>query len=176
MKTKLLFLTLALFSLSFVACDDDDDNDVRPSQVPQTCLDAFQSMYPNVKNPEWERVGQYYTAEWKEGNGLRDVEAWFRTTPDASGSWAMTQTDYGKDLFLVPTELNVAFNKTEYSTAVIDDIDLYEYPDSTRDIYVIEVTPRGERQDVLLVFRASDCTYLKAVPDNDIDITPDTVL
>lgn len=174
MKTKFLYLALALFGLSFTACGDDDDDDVTPSQVPEVCTNAFAAKYPDVKNPKWEKNGAYYTAEWR--NAARcDVEAWFRPGVQQTQSWVMTETDYGKDLFLVPAELNLAFNKTEYATARIDDIELLEYPDETRNIYIFEVEPTGNAQDVLLIFKASDYTYVKAVNDTGQDITPDTV-
>ena len=164
-------------AISFTACgDDDDDNNVRPSAVPEVCADAFSAKYPDVKSPKWEQEGNYYTAEWTEINGMRDVEAWFKVTSNTSDSWVMTETDYGKNLFLVPTGLNTSFNDTEYSEATIDDISLFEYPDATKDVYVIEVSPAGMSNDMLLLFKASDYSYIKAMTDTDRDITPDTVL
>ena len=87
----------------------------------------------------------------------------------------MTETDYGKNLFLVPAELNAELEKTEYHTAVIDDISLYEYPVQSRNVYIIEVEPIGQTQDMMLLFDATTYKFLKAVPDNDTEITPDTV-
>lgn len=174
MKTKFLYLALALFGLSFTACSDDDD-DVTPSQVPEVCTNAFAAKYPDVKSPKWEKNGTYYTAEWQDV-ARNDVEAWFRPGVQQSQSWAMTETDYGKNLFLVPAGLNQAFNKTEYATARIDDIELFEYPDDTKNIYIFEVEPAGATQDMLLVFKASDYTFVKAVADTGQDITPDTLL
>lgn len=175
MKTFIKFFAIALLALPFVACDDDDD-DVNLSAVPQTVKEAFDSKYPNATDVSWEHKGGYYTAEWKETNGMRDVEAWFRNNQQVSDSWAMTETDFGKNTFLIPSELNLAFNQTEYATATIDDIDLYEYPDASKNVYIFEVTPTGQRSDVLVVFKASDYTFVKAVPDTDVDITPDTTI
>lgn len=176
MKRKLLYLlSLPLLALSFAACGDDDDDVVAPTNVPEVCSQAFASRYPDVKNPKWEREGQYYTAEWTKATPHVEYEAWFKNSAQAAQSWAMTETDYGKDFFLVPAELNAAFNKTDYAYATVDDIDYYEYPDPARNAYIIEVSPAGAA-DVLLVFRATDYTLVKTMPDTDISITPDTVI
>lgn len=173
MKKKFYLLALPALMLSMVACSDDDDN-VNPNDVPTVCTQAFSQRYPEVKNPKWEQEGTYYTAEWKEASNLRSKEAWFKQTAEVGDSWVMTETDYGKDIFMVPTELNDSFNKTEYSNATIDEIELYEYADNSRDAYIIEVTPQASTSDLLLVFRASDYSFVKAMPDTGVDITPDT--
>lgn len=175
MKTKLLLFGLALFGLAFTACSDDDD-DINPSAVPESITQAFKAKYPTVTNPQWDREGSFYVAEWIEGNGSREFEAWFRQGTQASSSWAMTNTDYGKDLFMVPAGLNQSFNKTHYATYRIDDIDLYEYPDASRDMYVIEVNAPNTTVDSLVVFSKVDYTFLKAVQEPIGGITPDTVL
>ena len=175
MKTKLLLFAISAVTLSFTACSDDDDTPA--TSVPEICTQAFKAKYPTVTSAKWGKEGAYYTAEWKEASNLRDVEAWFSpAATSAATSWAMTTTDYGKDLFMVPTELNNAFNATEYSTATIDDIEKIEYQDTSRDIYTIEVTPQGQRADLLLIFKAADYTFVKAIPEPEGDITPDTVL
>lgn len=122
----------------------------------------------------WEYDKGYYKAEWKEADGGRELEAWFRPNGPVTQSWAMTNTDFGSDLFMLPTELNVAFEKTEYSKARIDDIDLYEYPDESRNIYVIEVEGPQYPVDQQVLFSASTYEFIKAVPESDRPVTPDT--
>lgn len=170
---KLLLLALPLLAISFSACSDDDDTP-SPGGVPTVCTQAFQTKYPTVTNAKWEKEGTYYTAEWSEANGMREIEAWFNPALSAASSWSMTETDYGKNLFMVPTGLNVAFNQTSYATSTIDEISLYEYPDATRNVYVIEVTPAGAATDVDLIFAASDFSLVKTVPDTNLPVTPDT--
>jgi len=176
MKTKfMLFALTVVAAISFTACGDDDD-DIPASSVPEVCTQALNAKYPTVTNPQWEKEGSYYTAEWTEASGLREVEAWFSPTAQASASWVMTVTDYGKDLSMMPIELHTAFNATEYSTAIIDDIEKIEYSTPSRDIYTIEVTPQGHISDKLLIFKASDYTFVKAIPEPTGKITPDTIL
>lgn len=178
MKSTLLYLPLLMLGLSFSACSDDDDDDVTLNNVPDRVESAFEAQFPNVNinSVQWEQKGTYYVADWKEINGMRDVESWFSASPQATQIWAMTNTDYGKNIFLVPAEINSELEKTEYNTATIDDIDLYEYPDATRNAYVIEVEPVGQRTDMLLIFDASTYKYIKAIPDPGTDITPATPL
>lgn len=177
MKTKFLYLTLLLTSALFMTSCGGDDDDVDISNLPEAVTDAFHNKYPGIatNSVSWESKGKYYVAKWDEANGMRDIEAWFVNTPDASQSWAMTETDYGKNLFLVPAEINAELEKTEYRTAVIDDISLYEYPVQSRNVYIIEVEPIGQTQDMMLLFDATTYKFLKAIPDNDTEITPDTV-
>ena len=86
----------------------------------------------------------------------------------------MSENDCGKDLFLIPAAVNEGFNKTEYRTWTVDDIDFYEYPDNTRDFYVIEVEQAGQ-SDTDLYFKP-DGTLIKTVPNDNSEITPDTVI
>lgn len=176
MKTgKLLCaMSIALLSLSLSACSDDDDTP--KASVPEVCTQAFQAKYPTVKTEKWENKGKYYTAEWSEAAGNSELEAWFLPTGQVADSWVMTVTDYGEDLFMVPADLSIALNKTEYATANVTDIELIEYPDATKNIYTMEVTPANNSSDLLLIFTASDYTFVKAIPEPQGDITPDTVL
>ncbi len=169
MKLKLFYLLIALVGgFTFVSCDDDDDAP-KLKDIPQACLDSFKAKFPEAKNVDWERKGTYYVAEYDKFNNREvEVSAWF--APD--GTWNMTDTDYGKDLFMLPTEINTAFNQSEYSSWTIDDIDLYEYPDTTKDFYLIEVEKAGQT-DMELYFK-TDGTLIKAIPDTNTDITPDT--
>lgn len=177
MRTKFLYLTLLLTSALFISSCGGDDDDVDISNLPEAVADAFHNKYPGIatNSVSWESKGKYYVAEWDEANGMRDVEAWFINSSQSSQSWAMTETDYGKNLFLIPAEINAELEKTEYRTAVIDDISLYEYPVPSKNVYIIEVEPIGQTQDMMLLFDATTYKFLKAIPDNDTEITPDTV-
>lgn len=174
MKLKhLLLFAVAFAALSFTACGDDDDDDKIPApNIPTAVVDAFKAKYPdvNLNTVRWETEGQYIKAEYKTTANMKDIEAWFTT----SGEWKMTETDFGKDLFLIPTAINLAFNKTEYATWTIDDINLYEYPDATKDFYLIEVEKTGQ-SDTGLYFKP-DGTLIKTAPGTEAEITPDTVI
>lgn len=165
MKKNLLFISVALFGIfSFASCSDDDDKD--SVTVPSGVEQAMQTQFPNAINIKWEKKGVYLVADFDESR--LDKEAWF--TRD--GEWKMTETDYGKDLFYLPADVEKAFATGEYGTWTVDDIRLYERID--KSFYLFEVEKTGQR-DMALHYNL-DGTVIKAVPDTDVDITPDTVI
>lgn len=177
MKLKLFAILFAAVGLTaFTSCSDDDDNDVKvpSSGVSTQITDAFKAKYADVdlKTVKWEVKGQYTVAEFTQAAGQIELEAWFNTT---TGEWAMTEQDFGEDLFLVPAELNAQYYKTKYSSWNIDDMKLYNYPDSSKDRYVFEVNKTGQ-QDMLLYFTADTYDLVEAVVDTDPVVTPDTAL
>ncbi|MBD5254912.1 MAG: hypothetical protein HDS53_02360 [Barnesiella sp.] len=177
MKLKLLTILFAAASLTaFTSCSDDDDDDVKvpASGVPTEVVQSFKAKYPSidVSKVKWETKGNYTVAEFSEAANQEELEAWFTTK---TGEWAMTETDFGEDLFLVPAELNAKYYQTEYSSWNIDDMKLYSYPDSTKDRYVFEVNKTGQ-QDMELYFTADTYDLVKAIVDTDRVITPDTAL
>lgn len=177
MRLKLFTLMIAAVGLTaFTSCSDDDDKDIKDpnSGVSTEIQQNFKAKYPSVdvKTVKWETKGKYTVAEFSEAANQEQLEAWFNTT---TGEWAMTETDFGEDLFLVPAELNAKYYQTEYSSWNIDDMKLYEYPDATKDRYVFEVNKTGQ-QDMLLYFTADTYDLVKAVVDTDPVVTPDTAL
>lgn len=173
MKLKLFYLAIATIGLiSLSACDDDDSPNPPAQNIPEAVVKGFQTKYPDVdpKIVEWEQNGVYYIAEYKKLSNMEDVEAWFTT----AGEWKMTETDFGKNLFLLPTLINEAFNKTDYNSWTIDDIKLYEYPDESRNFYLFEVEKAG--QPTTNLFFKPDGTLIKTAPDTGTDINPDTVI
>lgn len=165
MKKNLLFMFVALLGIfSFASCSDDDDNN--PGTIPSGVEQAMQTQFPNATNIKWEKKGVYLVADFDESR--LDKEAWF--TRD--GEWKMTETDYGKDLFYLPADVEKAFATGEYGTWTVDDVKLYERSDKT--FYLFEVEKAGQR-DMELYYNI-DGTVIKAVPDTDVDITPDTVI
>ncbi len=169
MRTKLFYLFLGILGLATVTGCSDDDSTPTPS-APEKCVQALKAKYPDASDVKWEKSGIYYVADFKKLNKTEEAEAWF--TPE--GVWSMTETDYGKNLFLLPTSVNDAFNKTEYAGSTIDDINFYEYPDTTKDFYLIEVERTGT-SDMGLYFK-TDGTLIKTAPDSGIAITPETVI
>lgn len=172
MKKKFFYLLIAaVTAMGFASsCSDDDDDDISSNNVPEAVTNALKQKYPEAKNVEWSQKGEYYVAEFDETTRFTDVDAWFT----AAGEWAMTEKDYGKDLFLIPAAVNAGFNKTDYRTWTVDDIDYYEFPAETRDFYVIEVETAGQ-PDTDLYFRP-DGTLVKAVANDTSVITPATVI
>ncbi len=166
MKLKLHLLMLALCAFVFLpSCDNDDDNNL--SAIPESTRGAFEKKFPNVTNAHWEVERNYHVAEFYE-NG-REVEAWFTT----DGAWVMTETDFGRNVSLLPDAVQTALAGSQYATWAIDDIDFFERVNDT--FYRIDVETKGQRDHNL--FFAPDGNLIKAVPDaeND-DILPSTVL
>lgn len=171
MRKHLLLLGMALVALvSLQACgDDDDDNDypIKPAQVEQKFIDAFRQKYPNadMSKVKWEQKQNYTVAEFDRITNV-ETEVWF----NSSAVWVMTEEDLGKDLFLIPTAVNTAFNNTAYATATIDDIK--HYTTDTLDYYIIEVdqTPDADMQ----LYFLPDGTLKKIAPDTGAEIYPDT--
>ncbi len=164
MKLKLHLLLLALCSMVILqSCDDDDDI----ISITEATQNAFKAKFPTVNNERWENKRGYYVAEWRE-NGL-EKDAWFST----SSEWLMTETDYGRNLSLLPSAVKTALEGSTYQTWSIDDIDFYERPD--KDFYRIEVEKKGERE--MNLFYATDGTLIKAVEDKENDdILPNTAI
>lgn len=170
MKKKFFYLLIAaVTTMGFASScsDDDDDDNLTATEIASIDL---QKRYPDVKNVEWSKKANYIIAEFTYLPKYPEVDAWYTTT----GQWAMSENDCGKDLFLIPAAVNEGFNKTEYRTWTVDDIDFYEYPDNTRDFYVIEVEQAGQ-SDTDLYFKP-DGTLIKTVPNDNSEITPDTVI
>lgn len=178
MKLKFYSILLLALGLGFAttSCSDDDKNDspdLTHSQVPEVVAKAFEAKYPEV-NPDivkWEVEGNYHVAEYNVKNTFTDVDAWFNT---ATGAWSMTESHYGENLFLIPTALNVGFINSGYSQWENDDIVFYEYPDSSRDVYIFYMEKTGE-PDTALYFD-KDGKLLKTGPSDNLDITPETQL
>lgn len=161
-------IALSFLTAAFTSCSSDKDEPA-PSYVPEAVRDAFQQKYPDATGVDWDTKSTYYIAEFKQKSGA-ETEVWYTS----EAVWAMTVTDYGKDLFLIPADINEAFAKSPYGFGwTIDDIDFYER--AADSFYIFEVEKTG--QPDTNVYFSSDGTYLKAVDsDSDTDILPTTPL
>ena len=140
--------------VGFTGCDDNDD----VTNLPEVIENAFNDKFPNAIWVEWERKAGYYVAEFRQ-DGM-DVEAWY----DNQGSWRMTESDFGRNLTLLPQAVQTTFQSSGYSQWTVDDIDKYECPDKT--FYLIEVKKAGQRDRKL--FYSQD-GLLKDVEDKEND-------
>lgn len=162
---KILWMLLALSTLSLTACGDDDDNS--PAiDVPAQFMTALTQHYPEARNVEWEVRGNYRVAEFTLNRKSMDV--WF----NSSATWVMTKTELNRSLLSLPEAVATAFAGGEYGTWTIDDIDYYQRPD--RDFYVIEVENPGQPDTDL--FYNTDGSFIKASNTNHTDIFPDTAI
>lgn len=177
MKKFLFVFALPLLMLSFAACSDDDDNTPpvgpnTPSRVPPALVNLFNQNYPDVTDVEWDSIPDYYIVDCDKN--MRDIEVWYtRPLPKDADPWVMTETNVGKDFFLAPNGLNLAFAKSEYATMTVDDIINYEYADATRNVWVIEVD-QTTGKDLAIVFDPVNYTIVNTLPAPD-NVTPATI-
>lgn len=150
MKTKLNLLLFSVFALFFVTgCDNDDDHYLPDTMI----LDAFERMYPNATQVEWERKLGYFVADCKIDNKEKDV--WF----DANGEWMLTETDI--TLNELPKAVTDAIASSQYANWKIDDISYLERKDMEA-VYVVEVEKAKDEVDL---YYSEEGQLLKAVSD-----------
>lgn len=155
-----LFAILAVCGMQ--ACGDDDKG-INPDQA---FVDALNSMNLNLQNVKWEKKGVYKVAEGKQA--LYDVDVWF----DAEAKWAMTETDYGRDLVNVPQTIINSIGTIEngaYANWAIEDVEYYQRPDI--NFFKIEVESPGQN-DVYLYYY-EDGNFIKSTAIDE-EITPIT--
>lgn len=164
MKKYFYYLSMTLAGMLLLNSCDNDDDDIRLSNVPQAVVKTFDIMYPDANGVEWEKNRGYYVADfWRAGTA---IEAWFET----KGEWRMTEIDLGRNLAALPEAVQKAFIDGQYATWQVDDLDKYERPDDT--FYLIEVETKGERDRDL--YYASDGRLLKDEADREgHEVTPD---
>ena len=165
MKTKLFGLFGALMGLVVLTSCDNDDDDIRVSDVPNAVMNTFEAKFPNVSRAEWENKQGYYVADfWQEG---METHVWI----DQKAEWKMTELDFGVNLQLLPEAVRIAFQTGQYGSWRVDDIDKYERTDRT--FYLIEVETKGQQDRDL--FFGEDGTLLKDEVDRENnDVTPTT--
>lgn len=154
-----------MMAVSAASCSDDDD-ELTPSQVPAAVTKTFNEMFPNTKKVEWEQYSPYFVADFDLNTF--DTEAWF--TPD--GTWAMTETDYGSLVTMLPIEMQTTFNASKYADWIVDDVQLYQRVADTFSL--IEVETDGIPD--VGVFIGQDGTILNVVQGDDFNITPTTIV
>jgi hypothetical protein len=130
MKNYLFTLLLLAVPLTFVSCDDDDD-DKNFDFVTEAVHQAFQNLYPQVQPYEWEIEGPYVKAEFYKDQV--HSEAYF--TPE--GTWVRTETDFRGQL----PEVVTTYLETNHPGYTIDDVDWVETP--TSNYYEIELEKAG---------------------------------
>ena len=165
MKTKLFGLFGALMGLVVLTSCDNDDDDIRVSDVPNAVMNTFEAKFPNVSRAEWENKQGYYVADfWQEG---METHVWI----DQKAEWKMTELDFGVNLQLLPEAVRSAFQAGQYGSWRVDDIDKYERTDRT--FYLIEVETKGQ-QDRDLFFGEDGTLLTDEVDRENNDVTPTT--
>ncbi len=166
MKTLDFWRFAAIFAFGIGAfvttsCDDDDD-DLKTSQVPEAVLTTFNQDYSSATRVTWETEGTYYVADfYQDGN---EHDAWYSPT----GTWVMTEVDHGVNLSGLPEAVQNGYAATIYAQEgwIIDDIDEIQRP-GYETIYKIEVEKNGQ-PDHDLYFDLNGTLY-RDVQDQDDD-------
>lgn len=164
MKKYFYYLCMGLIGMMFMNSCDDDDDDVRWSNVPQAVIGTFEAKFPEANGVEWEMEKGYYVADfWYQQS---EHVAWFAQ----DGAWRMTETDLGRVVSNLPEVVQTAFSNGQYAAWRVDDIDKYERPGDT--FYLIEVGTNGQQERDL--YYAPDGRLLKDEVDREgNDVTPE---
>lgn len=160
---SLLFIAVG-FSMQSCSDDDDDDN----SSVQTEYVNALKALYPDATNVKWEINKGYRVAEFTKKFVSYDV--WF----DQKATLAMTELDYGRDLFLVPDNaVTTAWSTGDYATWTLDEIK--HYKQLSNEFYVFEVEKAGQ-PDMDLYYDVNG-TLLKSIASESApEIYPDTAI
>lgn len=120
MKTKNLFLALAMSGSLFIstACSDDDtpnSGGTVDQTVPENVIAAFNEMYPSASQVTWgvrddHAFANFHDTSTRSTGQDRNKTAWFLM---ADGRWDMTETELPYDL--LPDSVRAAFEASEYS-------------------------------------------------------------
>lgn len=162
-----LLLGTVMVGFGMTACDDDDDDSISQSKVPEEVQETFEEMFPTVRVVDWELKNNYYKAEFVRQTF--ETDAWFKQ----DGTWAMTATDYGSLITELPEAVQETFNKSQYTGWIVDGAVYYE---RTSDSFCeIEVETDGSPD--ISVFYDTDGNYIGIQQSNFVgEITPDTVV
>lgn len=156
MNVKSIFLvgTLACAAL-FTACDDDDNDDILYSNIPDKAITNLSQLYPDARQVEWDIEKDYFVADFHDGK--HEVEAWF----DQTGAWIMSETDITYNE--LPKAVINSFESSLYASWRIDDVDLLEQS-GRGNIYVLDAES-GEQEMTLHYSENGD--LINEVPDGN---------
>ena len=112
---KILLPAACLLGMAALAsCSDDDDNKI--VDVPTEYTAALTQKYPDASRAHWERKAGYYVADIVDKQV--EIEVWF----GSGAQWAMSDHDYNKNLFYLPSVVEAAFASGDYQDWTVDDI------------------------------------------------------
>ncbi len=122
MKTKNLFLALAMSGSLFIstACSDDDtpnSGGTVDQTVPENVIAAFNEMYPSASQVTWgirddHAFASFHDTTTRSDGQDRNKRAWFLLL---DGRWDMTETEMPYEY--LPDSVRLAFEASEYAAA-----------------------------------------------------------
>lgn len=147
---KISVLTVLFLLVSVVALAD-----YPPLQIQV----AFQKMYPEATEVEWEKKGDYFIAEFIKDS--HEIDVWF----DTQSQWIMTETDV-ESLEEIPVPVAKAFTKSTLAAMRLNDIRVITFPKQPT-VVVIDVEGYNSDEEYQ-VFYALNGTLLQTL---DVSVT-----
>ena len=115
--------------------------------LPVEIQTAFEKMYPQTENVEWEQMAGCYVAEFVMDN--REIDVWF----DEKAQWVMTENDV-ESLENVPAPVAENFMKSIMASMRLKDVRIITFPKHPT-VIVIEVEGYNSDEEFQL-FYSSD--------------------
>jgi hypothetical protein len=110
------------------------------TDVPEVVKAAFAKKYPQVKKMHWQKRGDLYEGEYREGK--KEIEAVFRE----DGTWLYTMTEI--DRHKLPVMVVTGFRKTEFADWKLDEAGQVE-TEKFESAYLIEVEKGDQEYDLI---------------------------
>ncbi len=113
-------------------------------ELPAKIQAAFEKMYPQAVNVEWEQMAGCYVEEFVMDN--REIDVWF----DENAQWVMTENDV-ESLEKVPAPVAEAFMESIMSSMRLKDVRIITFPQHPT-IIVIEVEVYNSNEEFQLFY------------------------
>lgn len=107
-------------------------------QPPQPVVIAFSKLYPTVKEVEWGKKGDWYTAAFLFNN--KGMAVWF----NRKAKWVMKETEVDS-LANIPSAVAETYNANRMASMWIKDIRLIDFPKKPS---VVAITVRESNSEV----------------------------
>lgn len=145
-KFRLSLLTSLLLWMSVAAS--------AKGHLPENVKAAFQKMYPEATDVEWEQMAGCYVAEFIADN--QEIDVWLSNDAE----WVMTETDV-ESLEKVPAPVAEAFMSSTMAGMRLRDVRIITFP-KRPTVIVMEVEQYNSDEEFQL-FYAPDGTLLKSL-------------